>query len=503
MANRVTAACLGGVMAASLLTAVSPSMAMADVQDTDVIFGKTIAERSLNHEYAPSILAPAATLVDTDGNVYFERNSDQERKIASTTKLMTALIAIENGTPEDIINVTDQDVVIGSSAQLQAGDQLTLDHALYGLLLPSGNDAAMAIARTIGARFAQDGGDPYVAFIDKMNARAKELGMSHTIYRNPSGLDWEEWDGDQHSTANDLAILMEACLKMEDPDKAHWIREIMKTGMYDITVTNNGVQRQIHLDSTDELVGSSEEFIGGKTGQTDQAGSCFVGALEHDDKTYISVVLGEQAKESAFNDTRELFTWVVAHERAYELDENDGTMTDDGKPIIAEIPHAEWIDVTIPLTIETEKSKVHAFDLNGEIEQKAHFEVARGDISKGDVLGAIELRQNDEVIDTLNLVATEDCPRPSMLRGLFIGVERFFRNLHGEPIVAEQVSHFGGSTVDNDSDEAKADESKTGESTTTDGSATGEPAAETTQTSTPEAPAQDSVAQGGEIVATV
>lgn len=436
MFDRLTMGLMAALTVGTLSLPAFPTEAAADVLDTDIIYGKTITERSLNHEQAPNIFAPAAILIDTEGNTYFERNSNEERKIASTTKLMTALLAVENGSPEDIVSVTDQDKVIGSTAELLPGDQLTLDHALYGLMLPSGNDAAMAIARTLGAKFATDGGDPYVAFIDRMNARAKELGMEHTMYRNPSGLDYEEWDGDQHSTPHDLAILMSECLKSD------WLKAIMKTGMFEITATNNGVARQINLVTTDELIGSSEEFLGGKTGQTDQAGSCFVGALTHKERTYISVVLGEQDRNATFMDTRELLSWAVAHVRVYEIGENDGTMSDDGLPIIAEIPHADWIDVSIPLAAETSAAKVYALDLNGEVDQRAHFEVARGDIKKGDVLGAIELRQDDKVIDTINLVSAVDSPRPSALRGFFIGIERFFRNLKGEPIVAKQVSHF-------------------------------------------------------------
>lgn len=457
-------AALAGTLALSGLAGVAPSVAMADVYDTDVVYGKTILERSLNHEYAPSILAPSAILIDTDGITYFERSSGEERKVASTTKLMTALVAMENGNPDDIINVTEEDVVIGSTANLMAGDQLTLDHALYGLLLPSGNDAAMAIARSIGVRLAPEGGDPYVAFVDRMNSRAQELGMENTVFRNPSGLDVDQWAGDQHSTAADMAKLMEACLSM-DEYKENWLRAILHMGYFEITVTNNGVERKIPLTTTDDLVNQSDQFIGGKTGQTDLARCCFVGAYEHSGKTYISVVLGDATRDESFNDTSTLLQWVVAHERPYQLEANDGTVTDDGRLVIAEIPHAEWIDVTIPLAVESTDATVYAFDLNGEVEQRAHFEVAKGDISEGDVLGAIELRQNDEVIDTLDLVATKDVPRPSVMRGLFIGVERFFRNLRGEPIVAEVISHFGtqtpsaaaGSGESDDADEADED----------------------------------------------
>lgn len=449
--NRVLRGIAAAFAAMTLSTLVLPSFAMADVYPEDVIHGKSVAERELDMAVAPNVVAPAVSLVDTDGETYFQRNDLEERKIASTTKLMTALLAVENGSPEDIIVVTDADLVGGSTAELMAGDQLTLHDALLGLMLPSGNDAAMAIARTLGARFGLEGQDPYEAFIAKMNSRAQELGMTQTLYANPSGLDDAEWTGDHHSTAKDLSILAVEAFKND------WFKEIVGTKNATIHPTNNGAQREVPLESTDALLGSNPGFLGGKTGNTPLAGCCFVGACERDGKTYISVVLGEENRDMSFADTTELLQWVFRHERTYQLGENDGTKTDDGRPVIAEIPHTDWIDKTIALTIADPETKTHAFDLDGEITQNAHFEPAKGDIKKGEVLGAIELKQDNKVIDKLELVAAEDSEAPSFLRSLFIGIDRFFRSLTGQPTMASQKSHFADANTAGTSDKEGED----------------------------------------------
>lgn len=467
----------GLMLAAAMAMPVSaamPSVAMAVVNPDDVLAGKTLSERGIDASMAPDIAAPRATLIDTEGNVYFQRHDEEECKIASTTKIMTALVAIEEGDPEKFVNVTDLDMVIGSTANLMAGDVLTLDDALYGLLLPSGNDAAMAIARSVGAQFAAEGQDPYEAFVAKMNAKAQEMGLEHTLFVNPSGLDFEEWNGPHHSTASDLAKMATEAMKNEQ------FRRIVATKNYVIHPYNNNVPRDVALESTNLLLGTNEGILGVKTGQTDQAGSCFVGAWEYDGRTYISVVLGEESKEVAFTETTVLFQWVVNHEHTYQLGENDGTTTDDGRPIIAEIPHADWIDVLVPLTVKDPAEKTHAFDLNGEVKQTAHLETARGDVHEGDVLGAIELRQGDEVIDSIDLIAAEDVEAPSWLRSVFIAIDRFFRNIMGQPTEAETKGHFpeGGSSGDKgdkkDDGKESSSEKKDSGSSSSSGSSGGE-----------------------------
>ena len=149
--------------------------------------------------------ASAAILMDADsGRVLYEHNADRQMLIASTTKILTALVAIREGNLEDTVTVsTAAAATEGSAMYLQAGEKLGLETLLYGLLLCSGNDAAVAIAQHVGGSVE--------AFVAMMNETAAELGMEHSSFANPNGLDHE----DHYSTARDMAILARAALKNE------------------------------------------------------------------------------------------------------------------------------------------------------------------------------------------------------------------------------------------------------------------------------------------------
>lgn len=163
--------------------------------------------------YASSVLAninvsaQAAILMEVDsGRIFFEKNADEELRIASITKIMTAIIALEEGELRDKV-ITSKNAAgkEGSSIYLRLGEKLTLEEMLYGLMLRSGNDAAVAIAEHIGG--SVDG------FVFLMNQKAAELGMTKTIFNNPHGLDDHE---EHYSTARDMAILTAYALKNED-----------------------------------------------------------------------------------------------------------------------------------------------------------------------------------------------------------------------------------------------------------------------------------------------
>ena len=135
--------------------------------------------------------------MDVDsGRVLYEQNADARMLIASTTKILTALVAIEEGNLSDTVTVSRQAALTeGSAMYLQEGEQLTLETLLYGLMLCSGNDAAVAIAEHVGGSQEK--------FVSMMNRRAKELGMENSSFANPNGLD----DEDHYSTARDMARL--------------------------------------------------------------------------------------------------------------------------------------------------------------------------------------------------------------------------------------------------------------------------------------------------------
>lgn len=216
----------------------------------------------------PALSAASAILVDGEsGRVLFEQNAHEERSIASITKLMTALVAAENaGSLEEEVTIRPEWAGIeGSSIYLRAGETLTLETLLYGLLLHSGNDAAMAVA-------GHCAGD-VESFVALMNARAEELGMEHTHFTNPSGL---SEDG-HYSTAYDMALLARECARNEIVAKIVATRSIT---LGTRTFTNHN-----------KLLWRYEGCTGMKTGYTEQAGRTLVSSAQRDGQTLIAVTL--------------------------------------------------------------------------------------------------------------------------------------------------------------------------------------------------------------------
>ena len=214
---------------------------------------------------AMEVSATAAVLMDADsGRLLYEKNGEKRMLIASTTKLMTALVALEQGGLQQEITVTGSHMAEGSSMYLRPGEKLTLETLLYGLLLSSGNDAALAVTECMG------GAAPFVA---RMNEKAAELGMENTHFANPNGLDDEE----HYSTAEDMAKL--AAAAMNDPV----LRRVASTRTARIggrTLTNHN-----------KLLSRVEGCVGLKTGYTKAAGRTLVSCAERDGVRLVAVTL--------------------------------------------------------------------------------------------------------------------------------------------------------------------------------------------------------------------
>lgn len=214
---------------------------------------------------AVEVSAAAAVLMDADsGRLLYEKNGEKRMLIASTTKLMTALVALEQGGLQQEITVTGGHMAEGSSMYLRPGEKLTLETLLYGLLLCSGNDAALAVTECMG------GVAPFVA---RMNEKAAELGMENTHFANPNGLDDEE----HYSTAEDMAKL--AVAAMDDPV----LRRVASTRTARIggrTLTNHN-----------KLLSRVEGCVGLKTGYTRAAGRTLVSCAERDGVRLVAVTL--------------------------------------------------------------------------------------------------------------------------------------------------------------------------------------------------------------------
>lgn len=211
--------------------------------------------------------ATSAILVDVNsGRVLYEQNADAKMLIASTTKIMTALVAIREGNLGDVVTIDHETTLTeGSSMYLKEGEKLTLETLLYGLMLCSGNDAAVAIAGHVGGSQA--------GFVALMNETARELGMEHSSFANPNGLDHEN----HYSTARDMARL--ACAAVQNET----LVRIASTR----TVTAGGRTMSNH----NKLLSYVDGCIGLKTGYTRAAGRTLVSCAERNGQRLVAVTL--------------------------------------------------------------------------------------------------------------------------------------------------------------------------------------------------------------------
>ncbi len=261
---------------------------------------------------APAVTATAALLISPDSDmVLYEKNADEKRYPASTTKIMTALLTLEN--VEDLNETVTAEqgdfakvTADSSNAGIKAGETVRVIDLLYALMLPSANEAAYILARHVGGTSEH--------FVDMMNTRAEELGCTGTHFCNPCGLHEE----DHYTTARDLYLIAREAMKNDT------FTNIIDTVQYRMPKTNMHEERIIF--TTNQLIFSSFNpwsypyNKGIKTGHTSQAGNCFVGYAEYGDAKLYSVVLGSAASSkeyptvaASFTDTKSLYKWGFTH----------------------------------------------------------------------------------------------------------------------------------------------------------------------------------------------
>lgn len=247
----------------------------------------------------PKVTADAAVLLDArTGRVLWGRNADTPRAPASTTKMMTALVALELGHPDDVVTVGQAAAATpGSSAGLRPNDRYTLENLLRGLLLRSGNDAAVAIAVHVA------GSVP--AFVSLMNARASALGLENTHFENPHGLT----EPLHHSSAHDLALIARAGLAL--PAFAALV-DSSESEMRGYDGATREIRRELH--NTNRLLLAYDWVDGVKTGTTGAAGNCLVASGTQGGMQLIAVVLHS---DDRWGDATRLLQWGFVHFVAY------------------------------------------------------------------------------------------------------------------------------------------------------------------------------------------
>ncbi|MCD6109966.1 D-alanyl-D-alanine carboxypeptidase [bacterium] len=250
------------------------------------------SEIPLKQEYAvaPIIDAKAAIITDFDsGAVLFEKNGNAKLQIASITKLMTVILALENGNLNDTVTVSNKAAVTeGSKIWLLKGEKISLGNLIQGTLIHSGNDAAIAIAEHIS-------GDTKT-FVNMMNEKAKKLGLYSTHYENPIGFDSIQ----NYSTVKDLSLLARYVYRKK------FVKDTAKIKSKTIASIDGKITHDV--TTTDKLLDSSLNVLGLKTGHTEGAGLCFISIIENGKgNKIITIVLDSPAR---FEETKKLASWA-------------------------------------------------------------------------------------------------------------------------------------------------------------------------------------------------
>ena len=268
----------------------------------------------------PLVTCKAWAIADAQtGELLWSERSDAKLPMASTTKMMTAhlvcrLAAADPQVLEEVVTISAaSDKTSGSTADVREGEQLSVGELLYGLMLPSGNDAGVALAEHFGSRAGGNevasAGDekptPLAQFVAAMNDQAKELGMAETHYVDPHGL-----SPAQHvSSARDLVKL--AFAARQNP----LFRQYVSTRQRGVTVTGSGgYLRSIVWKNSNQLLGR-EGYVGIKTGTTGAAGACLVSCGSYEGDELIVVVLGSTSPDARYVDSRNLFRWAWRERR--------------------------------------------------------------------------------------------------------------------------------------------------------------------------------------------
>ena len=441
--------CAAALFSAALAASLFPGVAFADVRSSDIIAGLSVQDRGLAASSCPNIVAEHSIVVDENGTVYFERDADSQVQIASVTKTMTAIVALEYGDLQNTtITVSQNAASIGeSSAMLQAGDSMNLESALKAMMICSGNDAATAIAECMGDSIRdtlKEKGDPnvpdgaYDAFVYAMNKKAKSLGMDDSLFANPHGLDFDQYSADMHCSARDVAKMCTEAMKNET------FRNTVSTEATTIQVLRNGQQADVKLESTDVLLGTYDGACGVKTGFTEKAGECFAGAVQRDGKILYSIVLGSSTEAQRFTDATTLDDWVYDNTIDYPLVHSNETATyttNKGTtatvPVVANVSHSGWMDKTFMATLSDPTASVKVFSLDGNVSQDVQFDTVSGDVKPGQKVGTVTFYQHNEVIAQQDLVAAENCPAPNPIEGIGIWWNRLFAGFSGEKTQAD------------------------------------------------------------------
>lgn len=344
-----------------------------------------------------SLTSPAAVLAEAStGTVIFEKNADEKRQVASITKLMTALLLLED-INNGAISLTDQVAVStnaasakGSQALLDSGAVYPLETLLQAMIMASANDAAVALAE-------HDAGTEAV-FVDRMNARAAELGMTNTRYANCTGL---PQDG-QYTTARDVMTL--SCEIGKHPS-------YHKYASVWIDTLKHPSGRTTDLTNTNRLVRFYEGCDGFKTGSTDEAKFCVSATAEKNGMRLVAVVLGNPKSQTRFDEARAMLDYGFATYRRITI-AREGDLLGQQVPVTR--GSRDMVDTALGSGLSMLLRSGQEKQLAMEVELP---ESIQAPVLKGDTLGTVRILLDGKVVARLNCVAAQDVRLPGFMEG--------------------------------------------------------------------------------------
>lgn len=319
--------------------------------------------------------AVSAILIEAEtGTVLYEKNADEQRAMASTTKIMTAILTIEAGDLDREFTVDPYAIMVeGTSMGLREGDRVSRRDLLYGILLPSGNDAANAAAFSVGGSIG--------GFVNMMNEKAKELSLENTHFATPSGLD----ANGHYTTARDLAMLTRYAMKNDT------FREIVSCSSAEVEFGNPPYKRTLY--NSNKMLTRYEGAIGVKTGFTDNARRCLVSAANRNGVELIAVTLNAG---DDWNDHTRMLDYGFETEKSYPLDIGCDAVVNvagTGKSVGVYADKA-----SVSLTVGQLQ----------KLERKILLpRMVYGEVRKGSELGCIEYLLEGNVVKTVPLLAAE------------------------------------------------------------------------------------------------
>ena len=342
----------------------------------------------------------AILLEPTTGEIIFEKNSHEKLHPASMTKMMSMLLiieAIENGVIswDEMVTVSENAASMGGSQiLLEVGEQMSVHDLFKGIAVASGNDAVVAMAEKIGGSEA--------IFVDMMNEKAKELGLTDTHFKNPHGLD----DDDHYSSAYDMAMIGKELVKHE--------KALEFTKIYEDYLRQN-TDRKIWLVNTNKLVRFYEGVDGLKTGYTASAGYCLTATAKKGSSRFLAVAMGEPDSKTRNQEISEMLDYAFAQYEVEIMLDKDSVI----KTIEVEKGRNKFVDL-VPL------NEVSFLNKKGTNKKNATYEISidkvKAPVKEGDIVGNLKIKEDENVIREVPITVRESVEKCNLF-------ELYFRHL--------------------------------------------------------------------------